>query len=62
MVGKGADGPLWEAGRVTGRVLDDVLDAAAAAWSARRVLSGTAVCRPQEPEVFSDGLPCAIWT
>ncbi|MFD0592702.1 DUF429 domain-containing protein [Catellatospora coxensis] len=53
-------GDLGAAGHVAG--VDDVLDAAAAAWSARRVLCGTAVCRPEEPEVFSDGLRCAIWT
>ncbi|MEU8003846.1 DUF429 domain-containing protein [Catellatospora sp. NPDC049111] len=53
-------GDLGAAGRKAG--VDDVLDAAAAAWSARRVLAGTALCRPEEPQVFSDGLPCAIWT
>jgi len=42
--------------------VDDILDAAAAAWSARRVAAGTAVCLPAEPEVFGDGLPAAIWT
>jgi predicted RNase H-like nuclease len=40
--------------------VDDVLDAAAAAWTAVRVLRGQALATP--PEVFSDGLPCAIWT
>lgn len=52
-------GELGDAGRAA-RV-DDVLDAAAAAWTARRVAAGTAVCRPSRPEVYSDGLPCAIW-
>jgi predicted RNase H-like nuclease len=37
-----------------------VLDAAAAAWSARRVAAGTAVLLPDPPEVFSDGWPAAI--
>jgi predicted RNase H-like nuclease len=41
---------------------DDVVDAAAAAWSAMRVVDGTSVSRPDPPEVFSDGWPAAIWT
>lgn len=40
--------------------MDDVLDAAAAAWTAVRVLRGQAQSTP--PELFSDSLPCAIWT
>jgi predicted RNase H-like nuclease len=42
--------------------VDDVLDAAAAAWTALRVSQGAARCLPDPPETFSDGLPCAIWT
>ncbi len=42
--------------------VDDVLDAAAAAWTARRVSQGIARRRPDPPETFSDGLPSAIWT
>ncbi|GLY81290.1 hypothetical protein Airi01_095570 [Actinoallomurus iriomotensis] len=49
-------GPAGAAAKV-----DDVLDAAAAAWTARRVLAGTAESLPGTPEVFGDGLPCAIW-
>lgn len=41
--------------------VDDVLDAAAAAWTARRYAVGTAYCLPPHPEVFSDGLGSAIW-
>lgn len=41
--------------------VDDVLDAAAAAWTARRHLAGTAESLPDPPERFDDGLPCAIW-
>jgi predicted RNase H-like nuclease len=41
--------------------VDDVLDAGAAAWAARRVLSGDARPIPDPPEVFADGWPCAIW-
>lgn len=42
--------------------VDDVLDAAAVAWSARRVALGTAIARPDPPEVFGDELACAVWT
>ena len=42
--------------------IDDVLDAAVVAWSARRVDEGLAVSMPDPPEVFSDGLPAAIWS
>jgi predicted RNase H-like nuclease len=48
------EGDLGEAGRMAG--FDDVLDAAAAAWTARRVLDGTALTLPSEP---ADGP--AIW-
>jgi predicted RNase H-like nuclease len=44
-----------------GVAADDVLDAAAAAWTALRVAAGTARCLPDPPEKFSDGLPAAIW-
>ncbi len=40
---------------------DDVLDAAAAAWTALRVARGQARSLPATPEVFSDGWPAAIW-
>ena len=54
------DGDLGLAGEQAG--VDDVLDAAAAAWTARRVSQGSARCLPDPPEIFSDGLPGAIWT
>lgn len=41
--------------------VDDLLDACAVAWSARRVARGVAECLPDPPEVFSDGVPAAIW-
>ncbi len=44
-----------------GASTDDVLDAAAMAWSARRIAHGKGVSLPAEPEVFSDGWPSAIW-
>jgi predicted RNase H-like nuclease len=40
---------------------DDVLDACAVAWTARRYLDGQASSYPAEPELFSDGIPAAIW-
>ena len=42
--------------------VDDVLDAAAAAWSAGRCAAGLASSLPASPERFSDEIPCAIWT
>jgi predicted RNase H-like nuclease len=42
--------------------VDDVLDAAVVAWTARRVASGSARRLPAEPERFSDQVDCAIWT
>jgi predicted RNase H-like nuclease len=42
--------------------VDDVLDAAAVAWTAWRVADGGARRLPAEPERFSDGVDCAIWT
>lgn len=40
--------------------LDDVLDAAAAAWSAHRVSTGMAQSLPEPPEMV-EGYPVAIW-
>ena len=42
--------------------VDDVLDAAAVAWTATRVAVGTARRLPARAERFSDGVDCAIWT
>lgn len=41
--------------------VDDVLDAAVGAWSARRYARGEARCFPDPPEVFSDQHASAIW-
>jgi predicted RNase H-like nuclease len=41
--------------------VDDVLDAAAAAWTALRAAQGRAIPMPDPPERFSDGLAAAIW-
>jgi predicted RNase H-like nuclease len=54
------DGPLLPAGRHAGP--DDVLDAAVAAWSARRLAAGTAESLPARPEETTPGgRPMAIW-
>lgn len=53
-------GDLGLAGHQVG--VDDVLDAAAVAWTARRFAAGAARCLPSEPERFSDQIDCAIWT
>jgi len=45
-----------------GYAADDVLDACAVAWSAARHAAGLARPLPDPPEVFSDGIPAAIWT
>ncbi|MCW2898601.1 MAG: hypothetical protein JWO67_866 [Streptosporangiaceae bacterium] len=50
---------LGSAGAVAG--VDDVLDAAAAAWTARRVTRGQARSMPDPPEKLTDGLAAAIW-
>lgn len=41
--------------------VDDVLDAGAAAWTARRVRDGRAESLPDPPERLADGTDCAIW-
>lgn len=40
---------------------DDVVDAAAAAWSARRVVRGEARSLPEATGVDQNGRPIAIW-
>lgn len=42
--------------------VDDVLDAAVAAWTAVRVIRDQARSQPDPPELFSDGLASTIWT
>jgi len=41
--------------------VDDVLDAAACAWTAARLMTGDAVSLPDPPEPMPDGLAAAIW-
>lgn len=51
---------IGRAGAAGGAGVDDVLDAAAAAWSARRIAAGDAVCFPDPPEDLG-GRSVAIW-
>ena len=51
--------PHWFRGAGFGE--DDLLDACAAAWSAVRHSLGVSESFPGTPEVFSDGIPAAIW-
>jgi predicted RNase H-like nuclease len=47
----------------TGSVaVDDILDAAAVAWTAARIASGRSVSFPSPPQPDDTGLPIAIWT
>jgi predicted RNase H-like nuclease len=56
----GAGIELSELGEAGLAPLDDVLDAAAAAWSAHRILTGEAESLPEPPEEI-EGYPVAIW-
>jgi predicted RNase H-like nuclease len=58
-VGMGVVGDIGLAGEVAG--VDDVLDAAAAAWTAGRYTEGRARAYPNPPERFADGSSAAIW-
>jgi predicted RNase H-like nuclease len=58
-VGMNVSGDIGPAGEYA--AVDDVLDAAAAAWSANRYAEGRAVAYPETPEVVGDGRPAAIW-
>jgi predicted RNase H-like nuclease len=49
-------------GRVHGTQPDDVIDAAAAAWTAHRVATGIAISLPDPPERDAEGRPVAIWS
>ena len=55
----GLEPPAYVRGR--GYAPDDLLDACAVAWTAARYVAGTAYSLPDPPEVFSDGIPAAIW-
>lgn len=47
--------------RPIGVAMDDLLDAAAALWSACRISNGTAISLPARPTIDSNGLTTAIW-
>jgi predicted RNase H-like nuclease len=51
----------WPLGLPPQVAADDVLDAAAAAWTASRIAAGTAVPLPDPPERMPDGRMAAIW-
>ena len=51
--------PPWFRGAGFGE--DDLLDACAVAWTAVRHSLGLSESFPGTPEVFSDGIPAAIW-
>ncbi|RYC13242.1 DUF429 domain-containing protein [Nocardioides zhouii] len=51
--------PPWFRGAGFGE--DDLLDACAVAWTAVRHSHGVSESFPEVPEVFSDGIPAAIW-
>jgi predicted RNase H-like nuclease len=57
--GAGIQPPAYRPGQ--GYAADDLLDACAVAWTAARYAAGTAYSLPDPPEVFSDGIPAAIW-
>lgn len=59
LAGQGLEAPAYLRGQ--GYAADDLLDACAVAWTARRYAAGTAYSLPDPPAVFSDGLPAAIW-
>ncbi|HSO94723.1 MAG TPA: DUF429 domain-containing protein [Acidimicrobiia bacterium] len=50
-----------ELGAAGGAAPDDVLDAAAVAWSAARIAAGTQRCVPDPAEHDAAGRPVAIW-
>ncbi|HEY3528237.1 MAG TPA: DUF429 domain-containing protein [Nocardioides sp.] len=55
----GLEPPAYDRGR--GYATDDLLDACVVAFTAARYAAGTAYSLPDPPEVFSDGIPAAIW-
>jgi predicted RNase H-like nuclease len=57
--GAGLEPPAYRPGQ--GYAPDDLLDACAVAWTARRYATGSAYSLPDPPEVFADGLAAAIW-
>src|SRR5690606_13893043 len=60
---EGIDVPMGIEKSLPGASSDDVLDAAAIAWTARRIARGEADRFPpaDQSELFSDGIDSAIW-
>ena len=52
---------LMSRGRELGAASDDIIDAAVAAWTARRRATGTAHCLPQDPDRDVRGLRMEMW-
>jgi predicted RNase H-like nuclease len=57
--GRAADDALAQGPR-SGCATDDLLDALAALWTARRILNGTSVTLPSNPQQDEFGLPMEI--
>ena len=61
LAGRGIDSPEDLGGAVAAVPADDGLDAAAAAWSAHRIVTGAAFSLPDPPQLDARGRPLAIW-
>ena len=61
LAGHGIDIPEDLGAAVAAVPADDVLDAAAAAWSAHRIVTGAAFSLPDPPQLDARGRPLAIW-
>jgi predicted RNase H-like nuclease len=57
----GSQGIRVPAARVRGTAPDDLLDAAAVAWTAHRIATGVAVSLPDPPERDAEGRAVAVW-
>jgi predicted RNase H-like nuclease len=57
----GIDLDHFAGGAAAAAGVDDVLDAAVAAWTGLRLLGGTATSFPDPPELDADGRDLAIW-
>jgi predicted RNase H-like nuclease len=53
-------GPILEAHATGGVARDDILDAMAACWTAERIVSGEALCLPDDPPRDARGLRMEI--
>jgi predicted RNase H-like nuclease len=57
----GAQGIRVPTERLRGTAPDDIVDAAAAAWTAHRIATGVAVSLPDPPERDDEGRAVAVW-